>query len=61
MSWPDFEQAKRGAESLALCSLPLDANIAARIKRTTRPRTHWAAAGRPVAMPVVDLQSARRL
>jgi len=40
LSWPNLEQARHGAELLALYSLPLDANLAARIKRdnaTPRP------------------------
>jgi hypothetical protein len=57
MSWPNLEQAKRGAESFALCSLPLDPNRAARIKRDdTTPHPLGPPLNRPllVTMPVVE-------
>jgi hypothetical protein len=58
MSWPDLEQARRGAESLALCSLPLDATIAAHIKRDNiAPHPLGPPLNRPVAMPVVESPS----
>jgi hypothetical protein len=58
VSWPDLTQAKRGAESLALCSLPLDPNLAARIKRdNTTPHPLGPPLNRPVAMPVVESPS----
>jgi hypothetical protein len=58
LSWPTLEQAGRGAESLALCSLPLDPNLAARIKRyNTTPHPMGPPLNRPVAMPVVESPS----
>jgi hypothetical protein len=33
MSWPDLDEARRRAGSLALCNLPLDPKLAARIAR----------------------------
>jgi hypothetical protein len=57
-SWPDLEQARRGAESFALCSLPLDQNRAARINRdNTTPHPMGPPLNRPVAMPVVESPS----
>jgi hypothetical protein len=58
LSWPNLEQARRGAELLALYSLPLDANLAARIKRdNTTPHPMGPPLNRPVAMPVVESPS----
>lgn len=57
-SWPNLEQARRGAELLALYSLPLDANRAARIRldnETAHPM--GPPLNRPVAMPVVESPS----
>jgi hypothetical protein len=57
-SWPNLEQARRDAESLALCSLPLDPDLAARIKRyNTTPHPLGPPLNRPVAMPVVESPS----
>jgi hypothetical protein len=59
MSWPDFEQARRGTESFALFSLPLDPDLAARIKRyNTTPQPMGPPLNRLllVTMPVVDFE-----
>jgi hypothetical protein len=57
-SWPNLEQARRGTETLALCSIPLDPNLAARIKRyNTTPPPMGPPLNRPVAMPVVESPS----
>jgi hypothetical protein len=54
LSWPDLEQARRGAELFALYSLPLDANLAARIKRDNETaHAMGPPLNGPVAMPVV--------
>ena len=56
-SWSNLEQARRGAESLALCN-PLDPDLAARIKRyNTTPHPMGPPLDRPVAMPVVESPS----
>src|SRR5262249_43642826 len=58
LSWPNLEQVRRGAESFALCSLPLDPNLAARIKQcNTTPHPMGPPLNRPVAMPVVESPS----
>src|SRR5262249_35300861 len=58
LSWPNLEQARRGAESFALCSLPLDPNLAARIKQYNEtPHPMGPPLNRPVAMPVVETPS----
>ena len=58
MSWPDLEQARHGAESLALCSLGLDANLAARVKRNNETaHSMGPPLNRPFVMPVVESPS----
>ena len=58
LSWPNLEQARRGAESFALYSLPLDPNLAARIKQyNATPHPLGPPLNRPVAMPVVESPS----
>jgi hypothetical protein len=57
LSWPNLELARRGAESFALCSLPLDPDLAARIKRyNTTPHPLGPPLNRLllVTMPVVE-------
>jgi hypothetical protein len=57
-SWPNLEQARRSAELLALYSLPLDSNLAARIKRDNEtPHPMGLPLNRPVAVPVVESPS----
>src|SRR5262249_38215087 len=37
-SWPQLEEAKRGAENFALMALPIDPKVAARVKRENETR-----------------------
>src|SRR5262249_7910361 len=58
LSWPNLVQARHGAELLALYSLPLDAHLAARLKRANETANPMGPPlNRPVAMPVVESPS----